>query len=277
MQYVMFTKHLQELSVPDAGRAIKELGFDGVELTTRAGGHILPEEVESALPAAVEELQALGLAVPALVVEIHNRRTPHAAAVCRTAGALGATLLRTSSWCYLGLGSARPQLATARAECKELEDLGREYGVRICIHAHSGSYLSGQGALLAQILDGRDPRYVGVSLDMGHLTVEGGIHGWRISMDLLRDYIGILAVKSFGWFHTQDPETGQHSWRATLVPLEEGLTQWTEVFEILGAIGWDGLVSLHSEYNDMTVPVRLEQTARDLAHIRASVAAATSR
>ncbi len=276
MQYVMFTKHLQELSVPDAGRAIKELGFDGVELTTRPGGHILPEEVETTLPAAVEQLQALGLTVPALVVEIHNRRTPHAAAVCRTAGALGATLLRTSSWRYLGLGSARSQLATARAECKELEDLGREYGVRFCIHAHSGSYLSGQGALLAQILDGRDPRYVGVSLDMGHLTVEGGIHGWRISMDLLRDYVGILAVKSFGWFRTQDPQTGQHSWRATLVPLAEGLTQWTEVFKILDAIGWDGLVSLHSEYNDMTVPVRLAQTARDLAHIRASAAATTT-
>ena len=158
-----------------------------------------------------------------------------------------------------------------------MEDLGREHGVRFCIHAHSGSYLSGQGALLAQILDGRDPRYVSVSLDMGHLTVEGGIHGWRISMDLLRDYIGILAVKSFGWFRTQDPQTGQHSWHATLVPLEEGLTQWAEVFKILDAIGWNGLVSLHSEYNDMTVPVRLAQTARDLAHIRASAAAPLSR
>ena len=258
MQYVMFTKHLQELSVPDAGRAIKELGFDGVELTTRPGGHILPEEVETTLPTAVEQLQALGLTVPALVVEIHNRRTPHADAVCRTAGALGATLLRTSSWRYLGLGSARPQFATARAECKELEDLGREYGVRFCIHAHSGSYLSGQGALLAQILDGRDPRYVGVSLDMGHLTVEGGtqwtevfkIHGWRISMDLLRDYIGILAVKSFGWFRTQDPQTGQHSWRATLVPLEEGLTQWTEVFKILDASA--GTASSRSTANTTT-------------------------
>lgn len=272
----MFTKHLQSLSIKNAGSEIEKLGFDGVELTTREGGHVLPEKVETALPAAVDELNMIGLAVPAIVVEIHNVRTPYAESVCRTAGDLGIRILRTSSWRYLGLGSTRGQLSIARSECRELEELGREYNVRLCIHAHSGNYLSGQGALLAQILDGRDPRYVGVSLDMGHLTVEGGVSGWRMSMDLLRDYIGILAVKSFGWFRQSDPETNRHSWKASLVPLDEGMTQWTEVFKTLAAVGWDGVVSLHSEYSDMSVPTRLEQTALDFAHIRESIAEAAS-
>ena len=53
MPYIMFSKHLQSLSVRDAGLAVRQLGFDGVELTTRPGGHVLPEEVGRSLPRAV--------------------------------------------------------------------------------------------------------------------------------------------------------------------------------------------------------------------------------
>ena len=58
MRYIMFSKHLQELDVPAAGRAIKELGFDGVELTVRPKGHIEPERVTEDLPRAVDDLRA---------------------------------------------------------------------------------------------------------------------------------------------------------------------------------------------------------------------------
>ena len=42
MQLVMFSKHLGALSIPEAGQAIKGLGFDGVDLTVRPGGHVEP-------------------------------------------------------------------------------------------------------------------------------------------------------------------------------------------------------------------------------------------
>ena len=69
----MFSKHLQTMSVAEAGQTIKSLGFSGVELTVRPGGHVLPDNVAEALPRAVEELRAAGLETPAIVVEIHNR------------------------------------------------------------------------------------------------------------------------------------------------------------------------------------------------------------
>jgi sugar phosphate isomerase/epimerase len=95
VRYVMFTKHLQTMSVREAGETIKSLGFDGVELTVRPGGHVLPQNVDEELPRAVETLGEIGLSVPALVVEIHNRGEEYAAAVCRAAGRAGATVLRT--------------------------------------------------------------------------------------------------------------------------------------------------------------------------------------
>lgn len=282
MRYIMFSKHLQSQSISEAGATIASLGFDGVELTVRPGGHVAPETVAEDLPRAVETLGAAGLSVPALVVEIHHRREPHSEAVCRAAGRVGATVLRTSSARYRGFGTIRAQIAAARQDARDLEALGREYGVRLCIHCHSGDFLSGQGALLDMVIGETDPRYVGVSVDVGHLTVEGGKSGWRQSIDLLQERVGIVAVKSFGWFHVSDEASGRRSWRAKLVPLSDGNVQWKEAFTLLRQAGWDAkgdsLVSVHSEYQgsgswkDLSVSELVDQTREDFAYLKSEAA-----
>ena len=279
----MFSKHLQTMSVADAGKTIKSLGFSGVELTVRPGGHVLPDNVEEDLPRAVEELRAAGLETPAIVVEIHNRQQEFSEAVCRAASKVGARELRTSSHRYRGFGEIREQIAAARKDAKDLEALGREHGVRLCIHCHSGDFLSGQGGILAMITDETDPRYVGVSLDVGHLTTEGGKSGWKQSIDLMKERVGIVAVKSFGWFHEPDPKTGEQRWNAKLVPLAEGNVQWKLAFQLLRQAGWDAdgqaLVSVHSEYQgggswkNLDVPQLIEQTREDFTYLKEQAAA----
>ncbi|HET7770404.1 MAG TPA: sugar phosphate isomerase/epimerase [Chloroflexota bacterium] len=283
MRYIMFSKHLQTMSVAEAGQTIESLGFSGVELTVRPGGHVLPDNVAEDLPRAVEELRAAGLETPAIVVEIHNRQQEFSEAVCRAASKVGARELRTSSHRYRGFGEIREQIAAARKDAKELEALGREHGVRLCIHCHSGDFLSGQGGILAMITDETDPRYVGVSLDVGHLTTEGGKSGWKQSIDLLKDRVGIVAVKSFGWFHESDPKTGEKRWNAKLVPLAEGNVQWKLAFQLLRQGGWDvdgnALVSVHSEYQgggswkNLDVPELIDQTRADFTYLKEQAAA----
>jgi sugar phosphate isomerase/epimerase len=278
MRYIMFTKHLQTMSIVEAGQTIKSLGFDGVELTVRPNGHIHPQNVRQELPRAVEDLRAIGLDTPALVVEIHNRQEEYSAVVCEMAGKVGATELRTSSHRYRPFGTIREQIAAARRDAKDLEALGKEFGVRLDIHCHSGDFLSGNGGILSTILDETDPQYVGVSLDVGHLTVEGGKSGWKQSLDLLSDRVGIVAVKSFGWFHEPDPKTGEMRWNAKLVPLDEGNVQWRLAFDLLRSAGWDAggraLVSVHSEYQgagswrSLEVPELIEQTRQDFDYLR---------
>lgn len=282
MRYLMFSKHLQTMSVLDAGKTIKGLGFDGVELTVRQGGHVVPETAGEDLPLAVETLREVGLDVPAIVVEVHNRREEHSDAVCRAAGRVGATVLRTSSHRYRKFGTIREQIAEAKRDAKDLEALGQEHGVRLCIHCHSGDFLSAQGAVLSEILSETDPRFVGVSLDVGHLTVEGGKSGWRQSIDLLQGHAGIVAVKSFGWFQESDPESGGRQWNAKLVPLAEGNVRWKAAFGLLRQTGWDAdgqaLVSIHSEYQgrgswrDLDVPELIAQTREDFAYLRTQAA-----
>lgn len=283
MRYLMFSKHLQTQSVSAAGKTIKSLGFSGVELTVRPNGHVLPNNVAEDLPRAVDELRAAGLETPAIVVEIHNREQEFSEAVCRAASKVGARELRTSSARYRGFGEIREQIAAARKDAKDLEALGREHGVRLCIHCHSGDFLSNQGGTLAMITDETDSRYVGVSLDVGHLTTEGGKSGWKQSIDFMKERVGIVAVKSFGWFHEADDKSGENRWVPKLVPLDEGNVQWKLAFQLLRQAGWDAdgksLVSVHSEYQgggswkNLDTPELVEQTRKDFAYLKEQAAA----
>jgi sugar phosphate isomerase/epimerase len=138
--------------------------------------------------------------------------------------------------------------------------------------------LSAQGGILANIVDGTDPRYVGVSLDIAHLTVEGSIDGWRQGIDLLQERVGIVAVKSFAWFHEPDATTGGTRWTPKIVPLAEGSARWRDAFALLRQTGWDAdgtaLVSLHSEYQgsaswrELSVDDLIAQTRDDIAWLR---------
>jgi len=57
----VFSKHLQWLDYPEMAATAREIGFDGVDLTVRPNGHVLPERVKEDLPKAVEALKAEGL------------------------------------------------------------------------------------------------------------------------------------------------------------------------------------------------------------------------
>ena len=50
----VFSKHLQFLDYEEVGKTAKNMGFDGIDLTVRPRGHVLPERVEDDLPRAVQ-------------------------------------------------------------------------------------------------------------------------------------------------------------------------------------------------------------------------------
>ncbi len=60
-QLCLFSKHLPELAWGDLGRAVKDCGFDGVDLTVRGGGHVLPERAVDDLPRALDAIRAQGV------------------------------------------------------------------------------------------------------------------------------------------------------------------------------------------------------------------------
>src|SRR6478672_11193378 len=69
-KFCFFSKHLPEMGYDELGRALKDAGFDGVDLTVRKGGHVLPERVREELPRALEAIRSHGLQVPMITTEL---------------------------------------------------------------------------------------------------------------------------------------------------------------------------------------------------------------
>lgn len=264
MELLMFSKKLAEYEIREAGKIISNMGLDGVDLTVRPGGHIEPEEAVERLPGAVEVLGSEGLTVPMISTGIRSAEEKWSREIFSTASKCGIGYLKLGYWHYEGFGNVRRQLEDSRSKAAKLAELASEHGVVAGIHIHSGNYMSATGGMVERILDGIDTEYLGAYIDPGHMVLEGGRSGWRLGMDLLRDVIRMVAVKDFGW--ERNPKW-EENWNLLHMPLSQGMVPWEEVFENLREVGFDGPVSLHSEY-EMTTDQIIQQTARDVAYIK---------
>jgi sugar phosphate isomerase/epimerase len=278
MQLVMFTKHLQEFSVAETAKRVKTLGFDGLDLTVRPGGHVEPERVGTDLARAVADAHGEGLSIPLISTAITSPRTPHAEATLAAAAHDDIRKIKLGYW-NIPKGSTLPQaIDQARRELDGLEKLAETYQITLGIHNPSGApYVNCQPAVLWMLLRERDPNRIAAYFDPGHATVEGGNGGWRQGFELLSPHIRLVAIKDFAW----KPEAGKPKtvWQNVYVPLREGIVPWPEFFERLAKTRFDGPISLHSEYQgkgswrNLNTAELIDQTAADLAFVKAMLAA----
>ncbi|MDQ3440831.1 MAG: sugar phosphate isomerase/epimerase [Planctomycetota bacterium] len=277
MKWMMFIKHLQTLGIAGAGKAIKSLGFEGVDFTVRPNGSVLPENVRKELPEAQKIFADLGLQVPLITTAITNVRDAHVADVFETAAACGIRELKLGYVSYKKFGSFQQLLADVQKDLDGITSLAHSTGVRANIHTHSGPYISTNPAIVWQLLKDRDPASIGAYADPAHMTVEGSRDGWRQGLDLLGPRINLVAVKDMAWEEVDDAKLHKKRWQTRIVPLNRGAVAWPEVFDCLKQLNYNGWVSIHAEYQgghtwkDMTVPELIEQTREDLAYLRKAV------
>jgi sugar phosphate isomerase/epimerase len=130
------------------------------------------------------------------------------------------------------------------------------------------------------LIKDRNPAAIGAYVDPGHMCVEGGTDGWRQGLDLLSNRIALVAVKDLTWRAEPDAALGKDRWHTDMVPLDRGMVPWPEVFTCLRQTGYDGWLSLHSEYQgwhswkDLTVDEVLEQTRQDVLYLQGVVGGA---
>lgn len=95
-----FSKHLPNLNYDDLGKALKGAGFDGVDLTVRPGGHVLPERATQDLPRALEAIRSHGLEVPLITTELTSASDPSARPILSTAARLKVPFFKLGYWKY---------------------------------------------------------------------------------------------------------------------------------------------------------------------------------
>jgi sugar phosphate isomerase/epimerase len=246
------------------GREVKRLGFDGVDLTVRPAGHVLPENVERDLPKAVEAIRAHGLSVPMITTNLLSATEPVARPTVASAARLQVPFFKLGYWRYRGPDHAKT-IAEVRQSTVGLHALAKEHGIAAGFHNHSGDYVGTAVWDTRDIIAGLDPKWIGYYFDPCHAVAEGGVFGWRLSANLALRQLKMVAVKDFYW------EKQKGRWRMQMCPLGEGMVDWGTFFKLLAGTGYAGPISLHVEYEPSD---ELTAMAKDLEFLRAHVKAA---
>jgi sugar phosphate isomerase/epimerase len=271
LKVAIFSKHLQFVQGPELAQAAADLGFDGVDLAVRKGGHVAPERVRQDLPGLVAAIRQHGLEVPMVTTDILDAETPFAEDIVRTAAELGIRHYRFGGFKYEPNQPYAAQLEALRPKLAKLAALNARYQSCAMYHTHSGVGLVGASIWdLYLVMRDLDPKLVGVNFDVAHATIEGGVGGWINSFRITGPHLRGIAVKDFVW-----AKDARGRWREQWVPLGEGMVHWPEFWGMVAQTGFDGPLQVHFEYK---LPDAREGVyaamKRDLATLRAQLAKA---
>ena len=237
----LFSKALPDMDWRRLAQAAKSVGFGGIDLTARRGGHVRPERAAEDLPKAVETIREEGLDVPMITTELTSAEDPAARPILSTAAKLSIPFFKPGYYQYK-MVNVRRELEEAAGQFRGLVSLSKEYGIQAGYHNHE-EYLGAPVWDMASVIDPLDSKWVGFYFDARHAVAEGGVGGWKIATNLVMPRLKMVAVKDFWWEKTQ---TG---WAARNCPLGEGMVDWKYFMNALAAGGFQGPISLHLEYD----------------------------
>lgn len=237
----VFSKHLQFLNYNDMADAAARIGFDGVDLTVRPKGHVLPERVADDLPKAVEAIRRSGLSHTMMTTAVEDASKSTDKKVLETASNLGIDFYRMN-WLRYPEGKTIPEAVVQfQQTIKDLGQLNKKLGIVGCYQNHSGNLAGASLWELWDMLQKADQEHMGVQYDIRHAVVEGGL-SWKNGLRLIQPYVKILAIKDFVW------EKRNGSYAVKNVPLGEGMVDFKTYFTLLKEHNINVPVSLHYEY-----------------------------
>ncbi|MBI1319418.1 MAG: TIM barrel protein [Candidatus Hydrogenedens sp.] len=258
----VFSKHFQHLDYAQLAATGRQVGLDGIDLTVREGGHVLPENVAENLPKAVEALRAQGLSVPMITTNLKSGKDPDAETILMAASEQGIGHFRIGGHKYSGEGDPIAEAEGFAQDLRSLAELAGQYNMTAGYHNHSGSNNFGAPLWdLLRVLDEIDSPHLGSNFDVGHATVEGPYGDWPITARALAPRVKMLAVKDFEF------ERGRPRW----CTLGEGMVDLSGFFAIFREHGFAGPVSIHfenSEFNRADDASKVEQLAEAVKRVR---------
>lgn len=241
MKICVFSKHLQWLNYQDMAVAAAEIGFDGVDLTVRAKGHVLPERVAQDLPKAVAAVRKAGLEVYVISTDIDDASDPLTDKILKTAADLGIFTYRTGWFNYKKNLDIPANIEIFKAKFAGLQEINRKYGMHADYQNHSGEDFGSSIWDLWLSIKDLDPRYIGSQYDIYHATVAGA-HSWPVGLELLHKFVHTTDIKDFRW------ELREGKWELTPVPLGEGMVDLGKYLGLVKKYNIPGPITLHCDY-----------------------------
>jgi L-ribulose-5-phosphate 3-epimerase len=238
----VFSKALHFLNYEELASVVSEIGFDGVDLTVRPDGHVIPANVEQDLPRAIEILKKKGVGVYTITTSITDASDPLTERILKTASKVGIKRYRMGWLDYAQDKSIQENLTIFQDRLTKLAELNKKYNIYADYQNHSGTHLGGAIWDLYTVLSTIKTKWIGSQYDIRHATVEGA-HSWPIGFKLLQPFIGSIDIKDFHW----GKKDGK--WEIENVPLGDGMVNFETFFELMKKFNLSAPISVHFEYS----------------------------
>jgi len=261
----VFSKPLHWLDISEMANRMAGMGFDGIDLTVRPKGHVLPERVEEDLPKAVEAVKKAGIGIFTIVTAISNVDDPFTERILKTASSLGINHYRMGWLYYDENKTIEENLVIIQSDMSKLAVLNEKYKIHGEYQNHSGkftphSYFGSSIWDLYAVLKTINSPWLGSQYDIMHATVEGA-YSWETNFKLLNPYVYSMNIKDFLWVNKNK------KWTPQTVPLGEGMVDFSKYLSLLKQYRITGPVSVHYEYqygrvdsDDQPTTLEKEQT-----------------
>lgn len=238
----LFSKYIQFLNYRDMSEAVREMGFDGIDLTVRSKGHVEPERIAEDLPRATEAMEEYGLAPNMITTRVIDPDSVTDRAVLETTSQLGYRYYRMGWYKYGDDQEIKEAVRLYQQRLQALAGLNRELGLTGSYHNHSGHNFGASVWGLDQALDGLPASQMGCQYDIMHAVIEGG-KNWEIGLRLIRDHINTLVIQDFRWARVKG------KWKPVNVPAGEGVVDFARLFTLMKQYNINVPVSIHCAFD----------------------------
>ena len=236
-----FTKPLDKYGNDFMIDTLKMGGVDGLDLTVRPKGFILPEKVAEDLPVVAEMAKNNGLLLEMMVSNITSDETPYAKNVLKIAAQQGIKHYRMGYFRYNDDEKAKETIAHAQTQIQSLIEINAQYGIQGGYQNHTGNYFGAPLWDLIGVLEKVASPWISSQFDIYHAYSEG-YRSWEVGMEIMASKIGSLAIKDFTW------EINNGQAKIKKVPLGQGVVDLDGFFKNIKNMNITAPITLHIEY-----------------------------
>lgn len=270
MNYYLFAKYFQDLSIEELMKLCQKLGLNGPTALVREGYWLEEDTLLKTLPAFVRVAERYGLEVkyantPVAVTDPDDfSQINHFTEQMKVFADCGIENVRLAHIPKTVVRDMRELSGHVRRIVSALADATAHLHIRLVVQIHGFAYPHNATAAW-EVIQGLDPASVGVKLDPGNNVCQEGYEQFDYQIQLLHEYIAALGAKDAC---PVKGEEVQNRWRAEFVPAYEGVVNYRTVFTQLHKIGFDGPVILMPFYHTASRNQMLDSLKKEIAYFK---------